>query len=408
MTYVKLNSDTTDFGELEADNLLVGASFGLDAFAVGAFYGNILSAERRCLEDLDGDDAYGLGAVRPRRRRHGQRRRRARPTTVVGRRRRGRRDHRRLRYQDGVLIPNNGTVRGKGGLRPAFFFWVRPPAGRDRRRRVRLPTPLASRPPGPDRTAAMPLADIRARIAAAAAARRPARRTRSRSSPSPSSSRPSGCARCSTPASASSARTGCRRPRAAGRRSAPSFPGVELHLVGPLQSNKLARALELFDAIHSLDRDSLARKLADAVQARGACPTLFVQVNTGREPQKAGVDPDGLDAFLAACRGSYGLPVFGLMAIPPADEDPRPHFARLARHGRPPRARRPLHGHERRLRGGDRLRRHPRPRRLGDLRRTRAGRPEPSQSFTFLARARRSTEATPARRMLRSDSDART
>jgi pyridoxal phosphate enzyme (YggS family) len=115
------------------------------------------------------------------------------------------------------------------------------------------------------------------------------------------------------------------------------FPGVELHLVGPLQTNKLARALELFDAIHSLDRDSLARKLAHAVQARGACPTLFVQVNTGREPQKAGVDPDAVNGFLAACRGAYGLPVFGLMAIPPVDEDPAPHFALLAglaaRHG---------------------------------------------------------------------------
>ena len=102
------------------------------------------------------------------------------------------------------------------------------------------------------------------------------------------------------------------------------FPGIELHLVGPLQSNKLARALELFDAIHSLDRDSLARKLAAAVQARGACPTLFVQVNTGREPQKAGVDPDALDTLLAACRGTYGLPVFGLMAIPPGRRRPGP------------------------------------------------------------------------------------
>jgi PLP dependent protein len=115
-----------------------------------------------------------------------------------------------------------------------------------------------------------------------------------------------------------------------------AFPEVRLHLVGPLQTNKLARALALFEAIHSLDRDSLARKLAAAVQARGACPTLFVQVNTGREPQKAGVDPDGLDAFLAACRG-YDLPIFGLMAIPPVDEDPAPHFEllrdRAARHG---------------------------------------------------------------------------
>ena len=115
------------------------------------------------------------------------------------------------------------------------------------------------------------------------------------------------------------------------------FPGTELHLVGPLQSNKLARALELFDAIHSLDRDGLARKLARAVQARGACPTLFVQVNTGREPQKAGVDPDALAPLLAACRSTYDLPVFGLMALPPADDDPIPHFRLLAelaaRHG---------------------------------------------------------------------------
>lgn len=114
------------------------------------------------------------------------------------------------------------------------------------------------------------------------------------------------------------------------------FPGVELHLVGPLQSNKVARAVELFDAIHSLDRDRLARRLADAVQAQGRAPTIFVQVNTGREPQKAGVDPDALDALLAACRG-YDLPIFGLMAIPPADADPAPHFAQLAalaaRHG---------------------------------------------------------------------------
>jgi PLP dependent protein len=115
-----------------------------------------------------------------------------------------------------------------------------------------------------------------------------------------------------------------------------AFPDVRLHLVGPLQSNKVARALALFEAIHSLDRDRLARRLADAVQARGACPTLFVQVNTGREPQKAGVDPDGLDGFLSACRG-YDLPVHGLMTIPPIDADPAPHFRLLAglaaRHG---------------------------------------------------------------------------
>lgn len=105
---------------------------------------------------------------------------------------------------------------------------------------------------------------------------------------------------------------------------------VTLHLVGPLQTNKLNKALGLFDAIHSVDRDSLARKLADAVQARGACPTLFVQVNTGREPQKAGIDPDELDGFLARLRGDYGLPIFGLMTIPPVEADPATHFAALA------------------------------------------------------------------------------
>lgn len=108
------------------------------------------------------------------------------------------------------------------------------------------------------------------------------------------------------------------------------FPDVRLHLVGPLQTNKLARALDLFEAIHSLDRDGLARKLAAAVQARGACPDLFVQVNVGEEPQKAGVAPGDLDAFVAACRGTYDLPIAGLMCIPPADDDPAPHFATLA------------------------------------------------------------------------------
>lgn len=107
------------------------------------------------------------------------------------------------------------------------------------------------------------------------------------------------------------------------------YGAVALHLLGPLQTNKLGRALEIFDAIHSLDRDRLAARLADAVQARGACPALFVQVNTGREPQKAGVLPEALDAFLKACRGEYDLPVAGLMAIPPVAEDPAPHFAAL-------------------------------------------------------------------------------
>ena len=107
-------------------------------------------------------------------------------------------------------------------------------------------------------------------------------------------------------------------------------PDISLHLVGPLQTNKLNKALDLFDAIHSGDRDSLARKLASAVQNRGACPTLFIQVNTGREPQKAGIDPDELDAFVRRLRGDYALPIFGLMTIPPVDDDPAAHFTALA------------------------------------------------------------------------------
>ena len=115
------------------------------------------------------------------------------------------------------------------------------------------------------------------------------------------------------------------------------YDEIDLHLVGPLQSNKVNRAMALFDAIHSLDRDSLARKIAHAAQERGACPTLFVQVNTGREAQKAGVEPDALDKFLQDCAQVYQLPIFGLMCIPPVDDDPQEHFKLLAtlaaRHG---------------------------------------------------------------------------
>jgi pyridoxal phosphate enzyme (YggS family) len=108
------------------------------------------------------------------------------------------------------------------------------------------------------------------------------------------------------------------------------YPGVELHLVGPLQSNKSRQAVELFDAIHSLDRSKLARRLADHAQELGACPDLFIQVNTGEEPQKAGVLPAETDAFVAECRG-LDLPVRGLMCIPPVDEAPSLHFALLAK-----------------------------------------------------------------------------
>jgi pyridoxal phosphate enzyme (YggS family) len=106
------------------------------------------------------------------------------------------------------------------------------------------------------------------------------------------------------------------------------FPGVELHMIGPLQTNKAKVAVELFEAIHTLDRPSLAEKLARLADARGVSPQLFVQVNTGEEPQKAGVLPDETDAFVAACRG-MGLPVAGLMCIPPEGEDSAPHFALL-------------------------------------------------------------------------------
>ena len=107
------------------------------------------------------------------------------------------------------------------------------------------------------------------------------------------------------------------------------FGPVAVHLIGPLQTNKAKAAVELFDAIHSLDRPSLADKLARLAQTRGACPPLFVQVNTGEEPQKAGVLPADLDAFVASAR-AMDLPVQGLMCIPPEGEDATPHFAGLA------------------------------------------------------------------------------
>ncbi len=108
-----------------------------------------------------------------------------------------------------------------------------------------------------------------------------------------------------------------------------AFPGVAVHMIGPLQTNKAKQAVGLFEAIHTLDRPSLAEKLANLAQARGASPVLFVQVNTGAEPQKAGVLPEALDAFIAQAR-AMDLPVQGLMCIPPEGEDPAPHFAALA------------------------------------------------------------------------------
>ena len=109
------------------------------------------------------------------------------------------------------------------------------------------------------------------------------------------------------------------------------FGDLRLRLIGPLQSNKAVDAVALFDAIDSLDRSKLAAAIADAAQKHGRCPELLVQVNTGEEPQKAGVIPAEADAFIAAARRDYGLPVAGLMCIPPVDEEPAMHFALLAK-----------------------------------------------------------------------------
>ena len=107
------------------------------------------------------------------------------------------------------------------------------------------------------------------------------------------------------------------------------FPDVELHLIGPLQSNKAKDAVQLFDVIETVDRESLASELGKEIARQGRAPRLLVQVNTGVEPQKAGVAPGEVDAFLKACREQWGLAIEGLMCIPPADQPPSPHFALL-------------------------------------------------------------------------------
>lgn len=109
------------------------------------------------------------------------------------------------------------------------------------------------------------------------------------------------------------------------------FPDVALHLIGPLQSNKAKEAVALFDAIHAVDRSSLCAALAKEIARQGRHPTLFVQINTGAEPQKAGVLPQEADAFIAACRDVHGLTISGLMCIPPVEEPPSPHFALTAK-----------------------------------------------------------------------------
>ena len=115
------------------------------------------------------------------------------------------------------------------------------------------------------------------------------------------------------------------------------YPDVELHMIGPLQSNKAKEAVQLFDAIHTLDRTSLAEALAKEIAKQRKTPRLLVQVNTGEEPQKGGVIPTEVDTFLEACRTKYGLTIEGLMCIPPAEDPPSPHFALLntiaERHG---------------------------------------------------------------------------
>ncbi|AMM86347.1 alanine racemase [Martelella sp. AD-3] len=107
-------------------------------------------------------------------------------------------------------------------------------------------------------------------------------------------------------------------------------PDIELRLIGPLQSNKAEDAVKLFDVIESVDREKIARALAKEMQKQGRAPRLYVQVNTGNEPQKAGIDPREAQAFLDLCRDELGLEIEGLMCIPPAGENPGPHFALLA------------------------------------------------------------------------------
>jgi pyridoxal phosphate enzyme (YggS family) len=107
--------------------------------------------------------------------------------------------------------------------------------------------------------------------------------------------------------------------------------GLSLHLIGPLQSNKTKEAVALFNAIHSVDRPSLCQALAKEINFQKKQPLLFVQLNTGEEPQKAGIAPSEADAFIANCRDNYGLSISGLMCIPPVDEAPAPHFALTAK-----------------------------------------------------------------------------
>ena len=110
-----------------------------------------------------------------------------------------------------------------------------------------------------------------------------------------------------------------------------AHPGIVLHLIGPLQSNKAREAVALFDAIHSVDRPSICEALAKEIKSQNRQPQLFIQINTGEEPQKAGISPSDADAFIARCREHYGLSISGLMCIPPVNDPPAPHFALTAK-----------------------------------------------------------------------------
>ncbi len=171
-------------------------------------------------------------------------------------------------------------------------------------------------------------------------------------------------------ASACSARTTSRRPQGRWPRLRQGWPGVELHLIGGLQTNKAAAAVALFDVIQTVDRPKLAREMAKEMARQGRAPRLLVQVNIGEEPQKSGVAPAELDAFVALCRGDLGLAPTGLMAIPPEDEDVALHAALLAklaaRNGLP----QVSVGMSGDYESGDPFRRHPRKSGHRDLRRT--------------------------------------
>lgn len=111
------------------------------------------------------------------------------------------------------------------------------------------------------------------------------------------------------------------------------WPDLEVHLIGPLQTNKVRDAVRLFDVIHTVDRDRVAAALGAEIRAQGRNPGLMVQVNTGEEPQKAGIMPVEVDDFVKRCHGEYGLAISGLMCIPPAEEPPSPHFGLLRKMG---------------------------------------------------------------------------